>query len=305
MPKALKIAVAILIFASSARAQESQQVRPRMPGDTGVVSTEHQKDERIVAIAELEACDVLVVFAHPDDETFALGTLARLSAKGERVQLAYATSGDAGGDLTNRGLSGPALGAEREQEMRNAAIALELATEPLFLRYPDGQVYDHWNEVLESVRAIIAKTNPKVVITFGPDGYYGHADHVAISQIAARAFDDSGTPSHLLHVAISRSTNDLIVRLGGGSSYKPVADKYVTYTVKVRDQLEKRVGAISSHKTQFDEKTVAQFRMLATITGTEQFVEVRHSGETGALSELFAGAEPVASEDAESAPPAE
>ncbi len=288
MPNLLKLSIAILFVAGGAWAQQPTDVDPRMPGDRGVESTEQEKAARNTAIAELEPCDVLAVFAHPDDETFASGTFAKLSASGSRVQLVYTTSGDAGGDRTGRGLSGGVLAEEREAEMRGAAEALELATEPLFLRFPDGQVYDYWDEVLENVQSIIAKTSPSVVITFGPDGYYGHADHVAISQITGRAFDDSGTPSHLLHVALSRSTNDIIVKAGGGSIYKPVADKFITYTVDVRGQSGNRVGAMASHKTQFDESTVGQFRMLAAIRGREEFVEVRHSGETGALSELFA-----------------
>ena len=244
-------------------------------------------EARKAAISQLEPCSVLAVFAHPDDETFATGTFAKLSAKGECVQLVYTTSGDAGGDQSGRGLSGAELAEEREREMHNAADVLEVSTEPLFLRYPDGQVYERWNEVLRNVQSIIEKTRPSVVVTFGPDGYYGHADHLAIGQIAERAFDDSGTPSHLLHVAISRSKNDVIVKAGGGSRYKPVADKFITYTVNVRKQLKQRVAAMEAHRTQFDDRTVVQYRLLASMTGTEEFVEVRHPGETGTLLDLF------------------
>ena len=130
------------------------------------------------ALAELGPCQFLAVFAHPDDETFATGTLAKLAARGVCVQLVYATSGDAGGDLTGRGLSGEALGAERELEMRRGAEALGLPRAPHFLRHPDGKVQENWQAVLEDVEAVIAEIQPRVVLTFGPDGYYGHADHL-------------------------------------------------------------------------------------------------------------------------------
>ena len=129
------------------------------------------------AWAELEPCEFLAVFAHPDDETFATGTLAKLAARDVCVQLVYATSGDAGGDLTDRGLSGAALGAEREQEMRRAARALNLPRAPVFLRHGDGKGQENWQTVLEDVEALLAKIQPRVVLTFGPDGYYGHSDH--------------------------------------------------------------------------------------------------------------------------------
>jgi len=245
-------------------------------------------EARESAIAALKRCDVLAVFAHPDDETFAAGTFAKLSANGERVQLIYTTSGDAGGDRTDQGLSGAALAAERENEMRASADVLEVSAQPLFLRYPDGFVYENWDKVVENVQAIIEKTQPKVVITFGPDGYYGHADHLAIGQITERAFDASGASSHLLHVAISRSRNDFIVKVGGGSRYKPVDDKFITYTVDVRKHSQQRVAAMEAHKTQFDDRTIGQYRMLVGLKGFDEFVEVRHPGQSGLLAELFA-----------------
>ncbi|MFQ3246579.1 MAG: LmbE family N-acetylglucosaminyl deacetylase [Arenicella sp.] len=64
-------------------------------------------------IESLERADILAVFAHPDDETFASGTFTKLSASGQRIQLVYATLGDAGGDLTGQGLEGDALGRPR------------------------------------------------------------------------------------------------------------------------------------------------------------------------------------------------
>jgi hypothetical protein len=62
-------------------------------------------------IASLAPVDILAVFAHPDYETFASGTFTKLSANGQRIQLVYATSGHAGGDLTGQGLKGEALAA--------------------------------------------------------------------------------------------------------------------------------------------------------------------------------------------------
>lgn len=251
--------------------------------------TEQQTAESKSAMIEsLEPADILVVFAHPDDETFATGTFTKLSANGKRIQLIYATSGDAGGDRTGQGRSGDALGEHREKEMMQAAQILNTSTEPLFLRYGDGFVRDNWDSILADVESIMHQTQPEIVITFGPDGYYGHRDHLAISQIAERAFDQLGIASHLLHVAIPRSLNDLIEQAGGGSRYKPVADKYITYKVNVREQIEQRIGAMEAHASQFDEQTIGQMRVLGTISGIEGFVEVRNLGESGTLSTMFA-----------------
>lgn len=245
-------------------------------------------DSNDAMIQSLEPADILVVFAHPDDETFATGTFTKLSANGKRIQLVYATSGDAGGDRTGQGLKGDALGRHRESEMVQASQILNVSAEPLFLRYPDGFVRDNWDSILADVESIMQQTQPEIVITFGPDGYYGHRDHLAISQIAERAFDGLGISSNLLHVAIPRSLDNLIVQAGGGSRYNPVEDKYITYIVNVRGQIEQRIGAMEAHASQFDDQTIGQMRTLGTATGIEGFVEVRNLGESGTLSTMFA-----------------
>jgi len=244
-------------------------------------------EARAGAIAALEPCDILAVFAHPDDETFAAGTFAKLSVNGKNVQLVYATSGDAGGDRSGRGLENDALAKVREDEMRAAARVIGTSAEPLFLRYPDGFVYENWEPVLDDIEAIMQQTKPDIVVTFGPDGYYGHQDHLAIGQITERAFDNQGAASVLLHAAIPKSITDRIESMGGGSQYKGVDDKYVTYKVDVKRMTQVRVGVMEAHKTQFEPQLVEQFRSLAALTGLEGFVEVRHSGEASTLSEMF------------------
>lgn len=249
-----------------------------------MVKAQSSKDSMIES---LERADILAVFAHPDDETFASGTFTKLSANGQRIQLVYATSGDAGGDLTGQGLEGDALGRHREREMMQAARILKVSAEPLFLRYPDGFVGDNRDSILADVESIMQQTQAKVVVTFGPDGYYGHRDHLAISQITERAFDGLGISENLLHVAIPRSLDDLMVKAVGGSPYKPVDDKYITYMVNVRAQIEQRIGAMKAHASQFDEQTIGQMRSLGTASGIEGFVEVRNLGESGTLAGIF------------------
>ena len=155
------------------------------------------------------------------------------------------------------------------------------------MRYPDGFVRKNWDDILSNVESIIKKTNPKIIVTFGPDGYYGHSDHPAISQITERAFDELGTASHLLHVAIPRSTNDIIINAGGGNRYKAVDNKYITYIVNVKKQIKQRLAAMEAHSSQFDEQTIGQMRLLGSLTGTEGFVEVRSISVTGTLFDLF------------------
>ena len=71
-----------------------------------------------LCLLPLSAADkhtILAVFAHPDDETFIGGLLAKYAAEGHDVYLALTTSGQMGAANTNIP-KGERLGAAREEE---------------------------------------------------------------------------------------------------------------------------------------------------------------------------------------------
>jgi LmbE family N-acetylglucosaminyl deacetylase len=73
---------------------------------------------------------LLAVFAHPDDETVCAGVLARGATEGWNVRVIFATSGDAGNDLSGGNLKGAALGKEREREGAQAFIPFGVTPRP-------------------------------------------------------------------------------------------------------------------------------------------------------------------------------
>lgn len=132
---------------------------------------------------------LLAVLAHPDDESLGFGgTLAKHAVEGGETYLVTATRGERGrfGSLGKRG--DPAeVGRVREAELRAAAAELGIR-EVSLLGYPDGAVDQV--EVTTAVRAVVSqirRIQPDVVVTFGPEGAYGHPDHIAISQITTAA----------------------------------------------------------------------------------------------------------------------
>lgn len=131
-----------------------------------------------------EPLKLLAVFPHPDDETMGLGsTLARYSAEGVETYLICTTHGE-GGWFDSEG---PSPGFEgvariREGELRCAAEHLGLH-EVSLLNYIDGDVDQaDPEEIIGKLVAHIRRIKPHVVVTFGPDGNYGHPDHIALSQ---------------------------------------------------------------------------------------------------------------------------
>ena len=151
----------------------------------------------------------MCVLAHPDDESLGTGgTLAKSAADGVETYLVTATRGERGRfrDGEQRP-SDDIVGATREAELRAAANELGLR-EVVLLGYPDG--------ALDTVDAAVAqdaiaghlrRIRPHVVITFGPEGAYGHPDHIAISQLTTaavvRAADREFAVAKLYYIAWS------------------------------------------------------------------------------------------------------
>ncbi len=145
--------------------------------------------------------DILVIVAHPDDETEVTGYLARaIFDEHKRVSVIFGTRGDGGGDATGQEQAA-ALGAEREIEARRALGVLGV-TNIWFLGGPDtpGQdvlrsleTWNHGSALDQAVR-LVRLTRPEVVMTWLPDYVAGenHGDHQAAGVIATEAFDLAG-----------------------------------------------------------------------------------------------------------------
>jgi len=136
-----------------------------------------------------DALKLMCLFAHPDDESLGTGgLLAKYSAEGVETYVVTATRGQRGW----RGLPAPhpgedAFGRYREAELRAATAALGVH-ELTVLDYVDGDL-DQADpaEVQGLLARHLRRVRPQVVVTFGPDGSYGHPDHIAICQFATGA----------------------------------------------------------------------------------------------------------------------
>ena len=151
----------------------------------------------------MSALKLMAVLAHPDDESMGFGgTLARYAAEGAEVSVMTATSGEAGRFHGRpRGTDGhpgaDALGEIRRAELRAAAAALGVG-ELVTLDYRDQQLDRAApGEVVGTIARHIRRLRPDVVLTFGPEGAYGHPDHIALSQFTTAAVVAAASPARL------------------------------------------------------------------------------------------------------------
>lgn len=155
---------------------------------------------------------LLAIFAHPDDETFTTaGVLAAAAERGLSVTVVSATRGELG-ESSISGLTGPEqLGVVREGELRTAMAALGVG-DLRFLGYrdsgmegspaaahPQAFVQAPLMAAAAEVATLIRATQPHTVITFGPEGIYGHPDHLQMHRVALQAIDVAA--NHALHDA--------------------------------------------------------------------------------------------------------
>ncbi len=144
---------------------------------------------------------LMAVLAHPDDESLgAGGVLAKYAAEGIETFLVTATRGERGWFGDEREYPGlEALGQIREAELHAAVEVLGVRSVD-FLGYLDGELDQaHPAEVVAKIVGHLRRVKPDVVVTFGPDGSYGHPDHIAISQFNTAAIIEAANPDSPYH----------------------------------------------------------------------------------------------------------
>jgi len=141
---------------------------------------------------------LMCVLAHPDDESLATGgILAKYAASGVQAYLVMATRGERGWSGPPAAYPGPrALGRLREAELRAAAQVLGLR-EVVFLGYQDGELDRAGHaQAIAKIVSQVRRIRPDVVVTFDPNGMYGHPDHIAISQLTTTAVMAAADPGY-------------------------------------------------------------------------------------------------------------
>ncbi|MET0989618.1 MAG: PIG-L deacetylase family protein, partial [Glaciihabitans sp.] len=144
-------------------------------------------DSRFVDLPALElgvGDRVIVIAAHPDDETLGAGGLiAECSLRGIPVQVVVVTDG-AASHPTSPELTGPSLAARREREAREAVEILAPGIAVTFLGFADGAVREHSEEIYDALTARVENA-PGTTVLVAPWRGDGHRDHRVVGEVTA------------------------------------------------------------------------------------------------------------------------
>jgi N-acetyl-1-D-myo-inositol-2-amino-2-deoxy-alpha-D-glucopyranoside deacetylase len=233
-----------------------------------------------------EGIRILLVHAHPDDETINNGaTMALYADRGAQVTLVTCTRGEEG-EVLVPGLSHLAsseqdlLGQHRETELALAMKALGIS-DFRFLGAPTSKFRDSgmmgtepnnrpdvfWQADLDSAARIlvdvIEEVKPHILITYDEIGGYGHPDHIQAHRVAMRASELSQWQIQKIYwntipKSVIAQGMEKMKEIGsdffGAENIDDIPfakdDEFVTTLIEGTAYVDKKMAAMKAHETQ-------------------------------------------------------
>nr|WP_154924132.1 PIG-L family deacetylase [Microbacterium testaceum] len=250
----------------------------RQPGtDEGSWTAALRRD---LPALDLDVDRILVVAAHPDDETLgAAGLLATAAARGIPVELLVATDGER--SHPDSPTHTPAtLALLRRRELHAAMGQLGLSAAPVFLGLPDGGTDEHRDAIAAALMDALDRAGSDRVLVLSPWRGDGHRDHRVVGEIveqvcAARGLHSRAFPIWLWHWGTSDDVPwDRAERLALDPSVQ-----------------DAKTRALDAH--------ASQLRPLSPAPGDEPMVHVRMRAHFERDAEVFFAPEAVGAGDDE------
>jgi N-acetyl-1-D-myo-inositol-2-amino-2-deoxy-alpha-D-glucopyranoside deacetylase len=225
---------------------------------------------------------ILLVHAHPDDETINNGaTMALYAARGAQVTLVTCTRGEEGEvlvpELSHLASShNDLLGAHREIELKNAMRALGVVDHRFLGKFRDSGMMGtepnnrpdvFWQADLDTAAKllveIIEEIKPHILITYDEIGGYGHPDHIKAHLVAMRASELSTwqiqkiywntTPKSVIAAGME-AMKDVGTDFFGTDDINEIPfakdDSFVTTLIDGNDFVDAKMEAMKAHSTQ-------------------------------------------------------
>lgn len=243
---------------------------------------------------------IVAFHAHPDDEALLTGgTIARLAAEGHRVIIVVASDGDMWADpdhgpgrrLDELRASAAILGAHKAVHLGYA----DSGHGPVLFEDPPGRTRFARADVEEAagkLAGLLTDERADLLLSYDPQGGYGHRDHVRVHQVGARAAELSGVrvvEATVPRELVARFARVLLLlrlvtrhRLDEMRGYG-MPRSAITHRVDVRRYAAQKRAALAAHRTPVSGRgrSARLFRALIrsplpiyrAVCGTEWFAE--------------------------------
>jgi len=277
---------------------------------------------------------LLGAYGHPDDEQGVSGLMHKYASAGGDVTLVCATRGEVGEIAPGVAATPQTLGQVREEELRCAAEKIGLHN-LYFLDYRDSGMIGTpensdprclWQanlmEVAGRLVRLVRRHRPQVMLTFDPNGGYGHPDHIKIHQAAMIAYFVAGdarifpeqitqeglqpwTPLKLYWGAFPRSRFQRFAEMAEKNGVvipeqfkeiikRSAPDEVITTRIDVADYVDLKLNALFCHASQMDPNSIwskipEQIRKEGMRVETLIRAESRVAPGEGVEEDVFAG----------------
>jgi N-acetyl-1-D-myo-inositol-2-amino-2-deoxy-alpha-D-glucopyranoside deacetylase len=255
---------------------------------------------------------LLFVHAHPDDESLGTGaTIAYYAGRGADVRVVTCTLGEEGEVI---GDSYPLLAVDHADQLGGyriaeltEALSILRAGRPMFLggpgRWRDSgmpgtpprrqtRFIDAGDAAVHELVDIIGRFRPHIVVTYDPDGGYGHPDHVhahtvTTAAVAASAQSGWAVPKFYWNVLSTSAMTGALAALTGvpdgwhrpapSDIYFGYPDDKIDAVIDASAHVGAKAAALGAHATQVrlapDQRTCALSNNMALpIAGHEHYV---------------------------------
>lgn len=241
---------------------------------------------------------LLVITAHPDDETLiAGGALAACADGGIETGVVCLTRGERGPISDSRLATRATLGHVRLRELRSACEELGVSFVKCYRRADGNLRGSTGGGIVRQLQRVIETCRPDAVITFGEDGMYWHPDHIATYEFTRAAVRRIRKPPGLYRSVwpeqmMVELVGELRRRGLGGDLWDMPPEDFGTddldgcFALDVRRFVPSKLRALRAHRTQIAGNHVLSAldsELAERFLGVERFAHV--SGADGWLQE--------------------
>lgn len=192
---------------------------------------------------------------------------------------------------------GETLANIRKNEALCAAAALGI-NPPIFLEMEDGSlsIFKNLPLLKEKLKAVITIIKPEVIITWGPEGGYGHPDHRMVGAMISEIFQEGceHCPDQLLFPAFPKEITIPVENLKTfgakwlATSLHVVQTKFLPYQISYSDDdLAVARKSFGCHQSQFNEATMDEIFSILKLSKNKIYLRAFAAPSPSIASSIF------------------